>query len=179
MKRDETKEAIQQVRGAGGDEEGLAQQEGKEAEQGGFVQGHEEGVEVMGRAKKFRFGKRSEDCFEAVHPDLVRVARRALEMSSHDFGIHCGLRSIEEQKILVKTGKSLTMDSRHVTGHALDAHPWIDGDIPWNDWRAWQRMATTWKRAADDLGIPLEWGGDWARFVDGPHFQLPREWYPD
>lgn len=128
---------------------------------------------------RFRFGKRSEACFEGVHPDLERVARRALEISEEDFGIHCGLRDIEAQKLLVRIGKSQTLDSRHLTGHALDAHPWINGAIPWDDWAAWQRLAATWKRAAEELDIPIEWGGDWARFVDGPHFQLPRDMYPD
>ncbi|MBO9419171.1 peptidoglycan-binding protein [Labrenzia sp. R4_2] len=34
------------------------------------------------------------------------------------------------------------------------------------------------KAAAQDLNIPLEWGGDWTSFFDGPHFQLPWDAYP-
>lgn len=132
-------------------------------------------VETQGR---FRFGKRSERCLRGVQPDLVRVARKAIEIANQDFGIHCGLRTVAQQKVLVKLGKSTTMNSRHLTGHAIDAHPWIDGTVPWNDWPAWQRLGDTMKQAAEIEGVPIEWGGDWARFVDGPHVQLPRLNYP-
>ena len=128
--------------------------------------------------QRYKFGRRSEGCLIGVHPDLVRVARRAIEITEEDFGIHCGRRSIEQQRILVATGKSRTMRSRHLTGHAIDVHPWIARSIPWNDWKAWIRLASVIKEAARLEDVVIEWGGDWARFIDGPHFQLPRLQYP-
>ena len=168
------KEEVQEVRRPRRDEKGLEEREGKAAVEKSAEHGHEKSLEV---SKKFTFGARSEKCLEGVHHDLVRVARRALELSAEDFGLHCGVRSKRQQRALVAAGKSWTLNSRHLTGHALDAHPSINGEIPWEDWAAWESMAATWKRAARELGVPIEWGGDW-RKRDGPHFQLPRDQYP-
>ncbi len=163
----------------------MGRKEGQAAQQGGAVESDEESMEMNGKVRaemskietlhkgNFRFGRRSKRCLVGVHPDLVRVANRAIEISPEDFGIHCGLRTIQEQEMLVKLGKSRTMDSRHLTGHAIDVHPWIGGTIPWDDWPAWTRLAGVIKQAAEIEGVPVEWGGDWARFIDGPHFQLP------
>ncbi|STI98390.1 putative phage PS3 [Escherichia coli] len=68
----------------------------------------------------FKFSSRSEKNLQGVNPDLVKVTRRALEISEVDFGITEGLRSHYRQKQLVATGKSQTMNSRHLTGHAVD-----------------------------------------------------------
>ncbi|MEM1352010.1 MAG: M15 family metallopeptidase [Pseudomonadota bacterium] len=126
----------------------------------------------------FRFGTRSLQCLDGIHPDLVKVAHRALEISKVDFGIHCGMRTRLQQERLVAMGKSKTMNSRHLTGHAIDVHPWIEGDIPWNDQHPWRSVASAFKKAAKELGVDLEWGGDWARFIDMPHMQLSRSSYP-
>ena len=126
----------------------------------------------------FVFGARSKRCLVGVHRDLIKIAERALAVSRIDFGIHCGLRTEDQQAVLVRTGKSLTMNSRHITGHAIDCHPWIGGEIPWGFWPHWETMAQAFMLASDELGIPIEWGGNWARLVDGPHFQLPRDKYP-
>ncbi len=127
---------------------------------------------------RFAFGTRSKRCLEGVHPDLCRVVRRAMEMTDTDFGVHCGLRTEAEQAELVRTGASRTMRSRHLTGHAVDLHPWIHGAIPWKAWPPWKHLAEVMARAAHTEGVEIEWGGDWKSFRDGPHFQLPWSTYP-
>lgn len=114
-----------------------------------------------------------------VHPDLVAVAHYALELSAIDFGIIDGMRSLAEQRAHVEAGRSKTMASRHLTGHALDAAPWLDGvfKFEFENRQQYKIMALAWKLAAARLGIPLEWGGDWDWF-DGAHFQLPHAEYP-
>lgn len=120
---------------------------------------------------------RSEVKLAGVHPDLVRVVRRADEMGA-TFHVTCGLRSIEEQKALVAAGKSKTMKSRHLTGHAVDVVAVIeDGGVSYDE-DDMQAVARKMKAAAADLGIPIEWGGDWKSFHDTPHFQLPWKDYP-
>ncbi|STL62039.1 putative phage PS3 [Escherichia coli] len=69
---------------------------------------------------------------QGVNPDLVKVTRRALEISEVDFGITEGLRSRYRQKQLVATGKSQTMNSRHLTGHAVDVVAYIGSQVSWN-----------------------------------------------
>lgn len=108
-----------------------------------------------------------------VHPDLVRVVVRA--RAAEAFTVIEGLRSRERQAELVARGASRTMNSRHLTGHAVDLGP---VPLDWNDKPAFRRLAGAMKRAADEEGVPLVWGGDWRSFYDGPHFELDRRKYP-
>lgn len=125
----------------------------------------------------FRLSRRSEDRLMGVHPDLVRVVKHALDLTPVDFTVLEGLRSVERQEELVEAGASQTMKSRHLTGHAVDLGAYVGGEIRW-DWPLYYRIAAAVKRAAHDLGVPIEWGGDWESFPDGPHFQLPKGPYP-
>lgn len=125
----------------------------------------------------FRFSQRSEDNLKGVHPDLVRVVRRALTLSEVDFGVIEGLRTMARQQELVKAGASQTMKSRHLTGHAVDLAAFVGGSIRW-DWPLYHKIASAMKAAAAAEGVPIEWGGDWKSFKDGPHFQLPWKQYP-
>ena len=111
---------------------------------------------------------------DGVHPDLVAVVKRAIQISEQDFSVGEGLRSFSRQRELVNTGKSTTMNSRHLTGHAVDLFPY---PLSW-DWNYFYPIADAMKQAAKELGVDLEWGGDWRSFPDGPHFQLSWESYP-
>jgi peptidoglycan LD-endopeptidase CwlK len=107
-----------------------------------------------------------------VHPDLVRVSNRAAEIEPHI--ITCGLRTIKEQQALKAAGKSKTLNSRHLTGHAIDfADPDGQYDIP-----DMKRIGAAYKQAAKELGIDIEWGGDWKGAWDTPHVQLSWKAYP-
>lgn len=122
----------------------------------------------------YKLGERSLKNLEGVHPDLVAVVKRAIEITEQDFTVIEGLRSIERQRELVASGASRTMNSRHLTGHAVDIAPW---PISW-DWQRFYPIADAMKQAAEELYIDLEWGGDWKSFKDGPHWQLPWSRYP-
>lgn len=117
-------------------------------------------------------GPRSMMRLKGVHPDLVKVVQHAIEISDVDFTVLEGLRSIERQRELVKAGASQTVKSRHLTGHAVDLAAWVDNQVDWS-WPLYPKIADAMKKAAADLKIPIEWGGDWKQFKDGPHFQLP------
>lgn len=123
-------------------------------------------------------GRRSRARLEGVHPDLVKVVERAIEITSVDFTVLEGIRSRERQAKLVQSGASRTMRSRHLTGHAVDLGAWVDGTIAW-DWPLYYQIAHAMKKAANEYGIDMEWGGDWKSFPDGPHFQLSRSFYAD
>jgi peptidoglycan L-alanyl-D-glutamate endopeptidase CwlK len=114
---------------------------------------------------------------EDVHPDLVRVVKRAIKTSPTDFVVTEGLRTVERQKQLVAAGASKTMKSRHITGHAVDIAPYVNGSVHW-DWPLFYPLAKAIKAAAVAEGVPIEWGGDWRTFKDGPHWQLPWAKYP-
>jgi peptidoglycan L-alanyl-D-glutamate endopeptidase CwlK len=141
-----------------------------------------------------------------VHPDLVRVVRRAAEGgATFRVPLDGGRRTPERQAELMRAGKTQTLNSRHLTGHAVDLAPLVGTDVSW-DWKHFYPMADAIAHAARKEGIPLIWGGAWARtvqdwpkgsakqaqdayvaerraagrkpFLDGPHFELPVAVYP-
>ena len=122
----------------------------------------------------FKLGKKSQKALIGVHPDIIKVVTRALEISVIDFTVIEGLRTLERQKVLYAAGATKTLKSRHLTGHAVDLAPYINGSIRW-DWPLFYKIADAMKAASKELGIPLEWGGDWKSFKDGPHWQLPKD----
>ena len=127
----------------------------------------------------------SEKRLKGVHPDLVRVVRRCAadwKDTSFQWMITCGVRTLEEQKVLVAKGASKTLNSRHIPsknglGHAVDLAATIDGKLRW-DWPLYAKLAAAMKAAAAAEKVTIEWGGDWRTFKDGPHFQLPKKLYP-
>lgn len=108
-----------------------------------------------------------------VHPDLVKVVERAIEITPIDFVVIEGLRTKERQRYLVAKGASKTMNSYHLTGHAVDIAPLVDGEASW-DWEHYKELAPAIKQAAQELDVSISWGGDWKTFPDGPHWQIPR-----
>ena len=122
-------------------------------------------------------GQRSLSRLEGVHPDLVRVVKKAALLSDLDFTVLEGLRTVERQKQLVNQGASRTMNSRHITGHAVDLAPMIGGEVSWA-WPQYHRLAKIVMSAAADEKVPLVWGGSWRTFKDGPHWELPWKFYP-
>ncbi len=125
----------------------------------------------------FRFSKRSRDRLKGVRADLVRVAELAIQKTPLDFMVTEGLRDPKRQAKLVSAGASRTLNSRHLTGHAIDIAVLVDGEVRW-DWPLYPRVAQAFKDAAAELKVPIVWGGDWPRLRDGPHFELDRKAYP-
>lgn len=125
----------------------------------------------------FVLGSRSIQRLEGVHPDLVKVVKRAIQLSSVDFTVLEGLRTKERQKVLFAQGATKTMNSRHLTGHAVDLGAWVDGQVDWS-WPLYKKISDAMKAAAAELKVPLTWGGDWKTFKDGPHHELPWATYP-
>lgn len=122
---------------------------------------------------KFQLGATSLTRLKGVHPDLVKVVKRAIEITPIDFTVLEGLRTKERQQQLVAKGASKTMNSYHLTGHAVDIAPLVDGKVTW-DWKYYNQLAPVIKQAAKELGVNITWGGDWKTFKDGPHWQIPR-----
>ncbi|MCY4744965.1 M15 family metallopeptidase [Pelomonas sp. UHG3] len=153
---------------------------------------------------QFTLGNRSLAELKGVHADLVAVVKRAIQLTVQDFSVHDGIRTVAEQQQLIAAGASQTMDSRHLTGHAVDLVPYVNGKLRW-EWDPIYVIADAVRMAAREKGIPLRWGGAWdvdftasddtpedlvaayvARrkkqglraFIDGPHYELPKAFYP-
>jgi len=122
----------------------------------------------------FELSDKSLDKMKGVNPSLLAVVKKAIELSPVDFGVSEGLRTVERQKELFKAGKSQTMKSRHIVGEAVDVVAYVNGKVDWT-WKYYEQIAVAMKEASKELGIVIEWGGDWVSFKDGVHFQLSKK----
>lgn len=148
----------------------------------------------------FALSKRSLDGLAGVDERLVKIVKRAIEITKVDFGVTEGLRTIERQKILVAAGKSQTMASKHIEGKAVDLVAYLDGAVCW-ELNMYDEIADAMKQAAIEANVPLRWGCAWnvedirlwrgtmeeaqmfyvdmrrkenkRPFLDGPHFEIP------
>jgi peptidoglycan L-alanyl-D-glutamate endopeptidase CwlK len=125
----------------------------------------------------YRLSNRSKQRLVGIRPDLITVVTTAILLTEVDFTILEGLRTEERQRKLVDSGASTTMNSRHLTGHAVDLGAYVDGEVRW-DWPLYYKIAYAMKGAAERHNIEIVWGGDWKSFPDGPHFQLDWGAYP-
>ena len=123
----------------------------------------------------YKLGTRSLQNLSGVHPDMQAVVKKAIEITEVDFTVIEGIRHIDRQRQLLKEGKSTTLNSRHITGHAVDMVPW---PVDWEDLDRVETMAEAMKDAAEELVISIVWGGDWKSFYDAPHFEHDRKVYP-
>ena len=134
----------------------------------------------------FKLGKRSLSNLKNVHPSLVAVVNRAIQLTTQDFTIIEGVRTLEKQREYFSKGASKTMKSKHLIqadgyGHAIDVYPYYDGKVQVNaPFSKFKEVAQAFLKAAGELGVNLTWGADWnqngrtddERFIDSPHFQI-------
>lgn len=130
-----------------------------------------------GRQMTYNLGSRSKKRLVRVHPDLIRVVTTAIKLTEVDFTVLEGIRTLDRQKELLAKGATTTLNSRHLTGHAVDLGAWVGGEVRW-DWPLYYKIADAMKGAAKRENVNITWGGDWKSFPDGPHFQVTWEDYP-
>lgn len=123
----------------------------------------------------FKLSKRSLDKLKGVHPDLVAIVKRAIEITSVDFGVTFGVRTVEEQERLVATGRSQTMNSKHLIqadgfAHAVDLVAYVDGNVTW-ELNVYDNICDAMAKAAEERGVAVKWGAAWSegdiRFYKG------------
>lgn len=151
----------------------------------------------------FELSQRSLDRMKGLHPDLVEVVKRAIEYTEVDFTVLQGVRTIEEERENFAKGASQTMNSRHLTGKAVDVGALVDGQYDGNNLALYAKIANAFRQASFELEIPIRWGGCWKElssipeagaamaaygrekraaggrpFYDAGHFELPARVYP-
>ena len=114
----------------------------------------------------FKLSQRSLNKLDGVHPDLVAVVKRAIEITDVDFGVTYGVRTIEEQEKLVASGRSQTMKSKHLIqedgySHAVDLVAYDGSDVVW-EINVYDNICDAMARAADELEVPVKWGAAWS-----------------
>jgi len=121
------------------------------------------GVKEM---SKFKLSKRSIGKLKGVHPEMVDTVMLAIRLTRVDFGITCGLRTLEEQKRLVATGRSQTMNSKHIPqsdeySHAVDVLAYVDGEVCW-ELNVYDEICDAMAAAAKETGASIKWGAAWS-----------------
>jgi len=147
----------------------------------------------------YQLSERSLERLKGVDADLVKVVKRAIQLTRVDFGVVEGVRTVERQTELVNSGASKTMKSRHITGEAVDLMAYLNGRASW-ELSLYDDIADAMRDAATDLQVPIRWGGAWhiqdirehpgtmeqamneyidlrrgqgkRPFIDGPHFEV-------
>ena len=137
----------------------------------------------------FTLSKKSMDKLKGVHPDMVKVVERAIQLTKQDFMVLEGVRTPERQKELFAQGRTKpgpkvtwTLTSNHFKqkdgyGHAVDLVPF---PVDWNDLKKFDAMSQAMFAAAKELGIKIRWGADWDSDgkprekgeSDSPHWEL-------
>ena len=80
----------------------------------------------------FKLSSRSEGRLEGINPQLIEVVKTAITLTKVDFGVTCGMRTVEEQEKLVASGASQTMKSKHLEGRAVDLVAYIGPNVTWS-----------------------------------------------
>jgi len=147
----------------------------------------------------FKLSSRSEGKLEGINPQLIEVVKTAITLTKVDFGVTCGMRTVEEQEKLVASGASQTMKSKHLEGRAVDLVAYIGPNVTWA-LNKYDELADAMAAAAKQKGLALKWGAAWTvgniadwdgsmedamnayvdvrrsqgrrPFIDAPHFEM-------
>ena len=147
----------------------------------------------------FKLSSRSEGRLEGINPQLIEVVKTAITLTKVDFGVTCGMRTLEEQEKLVASGASQTMKSKHLEGRAVDLVAYIGPNVTWA-LNKYDELADAMAAAAKQKGVALKWGAAWTvgniadwdgsmedamnayvdvrrsqgrrPFIDAPHFEM-------
>jgi len=147
----------------------------------------------------FKLSSRSEGRLEGINPQLIEVVKTAITLTKVDFGVTCGMRTVEEQEKLVASGASQTMKSKHLEGRAVDLVAYIGPNVTWS-LNKYDELADAMAAAAKQKGLALKWGAAWTvgniadwdgsmedamntyvdvrrsqgrrPFIDAPHFEM-------
>ena len=147
----------------------------------------------------YKLSQRSLDRLEGLDERLIAIVNSAIHRSKIDFGVICGMRTLEEQRALVEKGASQTMKSKHLVGHAVDLMAYIGSRGSW-ELNLYDDIADAMAEAAREVDVPIVWGAAWTvpniaqfdgtmedamnsyiderraqnrrPFIDGPHFQI-------
>tara|TARA_B100000519_G_C14222770_1_gene428409 strand:+ start:408 stop:875 length:468 start_codon:yes stop_codon:yes gene_type:complete len=114
----------------------------------------------------FSLSSRSRGKLEGVHPDMVKVVERAIELTKVDFGVTYGVRSKAEQEKLVASGRSQTMKSKHLIqdsgySHAVDVVAYDGSDVVW-EINVYDDICDAFKQAAEENKVAIKWGAAWS-----------------
>ena len=145
------------------------------------------------KLSNFKLSQRSLNSLNGVDPNLVKVVKRAIELTEQDFIVIEGLRTREQMMINYGKGRTAAQlavhgipasyakpkeskvtwlknpfASNHAKGKAVDIVP---SPVDWSDISKFKKINEAMQAAAKELGVKLSYGGDWTK-KDYPHWEL-------
>lgn len=130
--------------------------------------------------------ERDKQRLKGVNEAMVRVVTRAASLYHGTFNVSEGVRTLARQRELYAKGRTTpgpivtwTMQSKHLTGHAVDLYPIVNGALP-KTTAPYDELAQCMFKAAELEGVAITWGADWNNNgirrekgeTDSPHYQL-------
>lgn len=119
----------------------------------------------------YSLGERSRGNLAGVHPDLLRVVQRAIQITTQDFGVAGkAVRTAAEQHALFLQGRSQKDGYKNKSNHqphgdgfgyAVDLTPFIAGSFDVNNEAAQYPIAAAMSQASRETGVKVTWGGNW------------------
>lgn len=97
--------------------------------------------------------------------DACKLIQKASELGFTVTGGELA-RTVEQQEIYMKTGKTKTMASNHLKRCAIDLNFFKNGKLVY-DIPTLKPVGDYW----ESLSPQNSWGGNWASFKDVPHFE--------
>ena len=131
----------------------------------------DEGTEQTERSNVMELSELSKKRLEGVDERLKAIVIECAARCPYPFNVSEGLRTKEQQREYVRQGKSRTMNSKHLTGRAVDLYP-LTMNRKQVDWSRFEELADLMFQVASDQGTEIVWGGHWKTFVDKCHFEL-------
>lgn len=148
----------------------------------------------------FKLSTRSLTKLQGVDERLIAVVRRAIEITTVDFGVVDGVRTPEQQMEYFKKGVSqISVGGKHVEGKAVDLMAYVGARGSW-ELNLYDNIADAMKQAAIENNVAVRWGAAWnvgdirmwrgtmeeamnyyidtrrkqnkRPFIDAPHFEL-------
>lgn len=136
----------------------------------------------------FKLSKSSKKNLSGIDSRLIKLVGRVIKKSPFDFGIpeYGGFRTPQEQNNLYHRRPKVThidgfkKKSYHQTGNAFDIFIYFEGRARWDNPKQYEAV---WECIKDEFGLmqdegifekdeEIQWGGNWKRFKDYPHFQI-------
>lgn len=143
-----------------------------------------------------KIGKGSQVNVDTTLPIMQQLVHKAFEISNQrklhcpDFSITDALRTTHEQHELFKIGRiyvcgiwektgeltatncdGVDILSAHQSGLAIDFCAWVDGKANYEPGNL-ALIVTTFYEAAFELGIEIDWGGNFKSISDGCHIEI-------
>lgn len=150
----------------------------------------------------YKLSRNSQKYVDSCETLMHELVKRAMEIANirklhcPDWGVSAGKRTTDEQFNLFRKGRNMVVNthgrnvyeivnqnevvtycdgytkrSPHQDGLAIDIYAYVDGKANYEPGNL-ALVFTCFQEAAKDMGITIEWGGNYNSLADAPHIEI-------